>query len=163
MRRDFMSTRTVIITSIIAINIITALMLSSCAQKSTRETAFPEEETAGVSSDKNTVYVGSLISIPSANSVSPDFSVLLPEGITFEELFEKAEKTDSAITMDTDPVPDEIKDEIHIGRTPEKETPSANLIVTISRDSLSEMIKARPEDTRKTPLTLYYRLSLIHI
>ena len=186
-----MSTKPVFIISIIAINIITALMLSSCAQNSSQEAAFPEEETAVVSSDKKASYEGSLkishnkvyvsspsvdvnvkrdnvpevdfpapeISVPSVNSVSPDFSVLLPEGITFEDLFENAEKNDTSITMDTDPVPDEIKDEIHIGEKKEKETPSANLIVTISRDSLSGMLPSKAQDSHNTPLTLYYRMS----
>ncbi len=81
------------------------------------------------------------ISVPSVNSVSPDFSVLLPEGITFEELFRKAEEDEQPITMGA------------------QEPLSANLIITVSGDSIAEMKKTSSPPAPKTPLTLYYKMS----
>ena len=112
------------------------------------------------------------ISVPSVNSVSPDIKVCLPEGLSFEELFERAAKEDRAITMDSpdtgaleeEAAPGVLREEIVIpekgsGEKASSTAPSANFVVTISGDSLSDLKKDPVSSGHDTPLTLYYKMS----
>ena len=121
------------------------------------------------------------ISVPSVNSVSPDFKVYLPEGISFDEMFEKAAREDRTITMDStdtgDPeeedLPEVLREEIVIpgkdtfsadsGASEDKKEPSgipaASFVVTISGDSLSDLKRDPASAGHDSPLTLYYKMS----
>ena len=111
-------------------------------------------------------YPAPEISIPSINKISPDISVILPNGTSFEDLFESASKDGSAITMtpetslseDTAPSENETPSVIKDTPAAAKVPPSANFLVTISPDSLTDMKQSLPERP-KTPLRLYYKMS----
>ncbi len=91
------------------------------------------------------------IAIPSVNSVSPDFSVLLPKGTSFEELFEDVEKKGVSITMN-----DQSRDVSQNSSKEEADADKANLHISISSDTIEDM---RVPERPKTKLTLYYKMS----
>lgn len=81
-----------------------------------------------------------VISVPSINTVSPDFSVYIPKGASFDELFNNVENEGVSITLDE----------------PATVSSDANLRISISGDTIKDMKTAQRPDT---PLTLYYRMS----
>ena len=88
-----------------------------------------------------------VISVPSINTVSPDFSVYIPKGATFAELFDNVENEGVSITLDE---PSDNKD---AGGPASSDT---NLHISISEDSIKDL---RTDNRIDSPLTLYYKMS----
>ncbi len=89
-----------------------------------------------------------MISVPSVNTVSPDFSVYIPKGATFAELFDDVETEGVSITLG-----DNSDNENGDSTTASQ---NANLTISISGDSIKDM---KTEQKSDTPLTLYYKMS----